>query len=386
MPQSIASKADLGPGMTRLPDHARISPLWSETSSTKGTTVAMSSRSSDKNAVRQSASGLIQPFARPRHSLLTRIDFLTLKLFIAVIEETSLARAAERENIATSAVSKRISDLEHAVGVPLIKRHHKGIEPTPAGRTFLNHARTILRDMTQLESEIFDYSAGVRGHVRVYANDSTIFGYLPEELSEFLRFCPMVQVEFESKVSSDILTAIAENEADIGLFAGDIPTHGLTVFPYHRDRLMAVVGRDHPLAARGSVQLADLLDYDFIDQQRNSSIEMILLRAAASLGRTLKGRIRVSGFDAICRMVEAGLGVGVLPERFVMRMSGLAVQTLPLDEPWAERQHKICVLDPDNLPHAARLLLQHLIRNADAPSQATIPPSSMENSPPREAV
>lgn len=337
-------------------------------------------RMSDKGIVKKSGSGNIQPFAMPRRSLLTRIDFLTLKLFIAIIEEKSLAKAAERENIATSAVSKRISDLEHAVGVSLITRHHKGIESTPAGRTFLNHARTILRDMAQLESEIFDYSAGVRGHVRVFANDSTIFGYLPEELSEFLSLCPMVQVEFESKVSSEILTAIAENEADIGLFAGDLPTHGLTVYPYHRDRLMVIVSENHPLAGRNSVKLPDLLDYDFIDQQRNSSIEMILLRAAATIGRTLKGRIRVSGFDAITRMVEAGLGIGVLPERFVTRMSGLRVKALSLEEPWAEREHKICVLNPNSLPHAARLLLQHLIRNADTPSQGTIPPSSMANS------
>lgn len=364
-------------------DRATMPLPWSTGPGRQGAAGVMSSRSSDKNAVEQPASGQIRPFARPRHSLVTRIDFLTLKLFVTVVEEKSLAKAAERENIATSAVSKRMSDLEHTVGAPLIKRHHKGIEATPAGRTFLNHARTILRDMAQLESEIFDYSEGVRGHVRIFANDSTIFGYLPEELSEFLRFCPQVQVEFESKVSSDILTAIAENEADIGIFAGDIPTHGVSVYPYHRDRLTVVVAEDHPLADRQRVRLAELLDYDFIDQQRNSSIEMILLRAAASLGRTLKGRIRVSGFDAICRMVEAGLGIGVLPERFVTRMSGLAVKALVLDEPWAERQHKICVLDPDKLPHAARLLLQHLIRHADDPSQAAIPPSSTANSPAR---
>jgi DNA-binding transcriptional LysR family regulator len=343
----------------------------------------MSSLIVDKKAAGQL--GSIQPLPRPRHSLLTRVDFTTLKLFIAVAEERSMAKAAERENIATSAVSKRISDLEHAVGAALVKRHHKGLELTPAGRSLLIHARTILRDMAQLESEVFDYSTGVRGHIRVFANDSTIFGYLPEELSEFLRSYPGVRVEFESKVSCDILTAVAENEADIGIFSENSPTHGLTVYPYHRDRLMVVVARDHPLAERERVRFADLFDYDFIDQQRNSSIEMILLRAAASLGRTLKGPIRVSAFDATCRMVEAGLGVGILPDHFVMRMSGMAVRALHLDEPWAEREHKLCVLDPEGLPHAARLLLQHLIRCADAPSQAAEPMSSMENSAVRRA-
>ena len=323
----------------------------------------------------------------PSRSLLSRIDFLTLKLFTAVAEEKSLAKAAERENIATSAVSKRISDLEHAVGIALITRHHKGVAPTPAGRTFLQHARTVLRDLAQLESEIFDYSAGVKGQVRVFANDSTIFGYLPEEVREFLEQHPHVQVDFEAKVSPDVLSGVAEGAADIGLFAGDIPTHGVVVYPYHRDRLLAVVPEDHRLASRESLSITDLLEHDFIDQERGSSVEVILLRAAAALGRTLKGRIRVSSFTAMCRMVEAGLGVSVAPERFVSRMSGMRLKAIPLAEAWAERQHKICVLDPDALPHAARLLLQHLIRKgcADAPSQDAIPatPEASSRSLPR---
>ncbi|SFI04490.1 DNA-binding transcriptional regulator, LysR family [Bosea sp. OK403] len=325
----------------------------------------------------------------PGRGLLARIDLLTLKLFITIIEEQSIAKAAERENIAASAVSKRISDLEHAVGVPLIKRHHKGVDATPAGRVFLHHSRVILRDLAQLESEVFDHSSGVRGHVRVFANDSTIFGYLPEELAEFLALHPQIRVEFEAKVSPDIIRAVAESAADIGLFAGHLPTADLTVHPYHRDRLLVVVPTEHELAGRPSLKLADVLEHDLIEQERGSSIELLLLRAASTMGRSIRGRIRVGSFDAMCRMVEAGLGVGVVPELFARRIvNSINIRAIALDEPWAIRQHKICTRDPASLPHAARLLLQHLISKAgqgepsrDEPSQDAIPASREATSP-----
>src|SRR5215213_11729610 len=87
-----------------------------------------------------------------------RFDLLTLKLFIAVVEEQSIARAAERENIVPSAVSKRISDLEADLKVSLIQRHNRGIATTPAGNALLRHARSVLRDLGQLEGELVFYT------------------------------------------------------------------------------------------------------------------------------------------------------------------------------------------------------------------------------------
>jgi DNA-binding transcriptional LysR family regulator len=307
----------------------------------------------------------------PSRNILARIDFLTLRLFVAIIEEESIAKAAERENIATSAVSKRISDLEHALGTSLISRHHKGITSTPAGRSLLIHARIVLRDLAQLELELLDHAAGLRGHIRVFANDSTIFGFLPEELKEFLELYPNVSVEFEAKVSPDILKAVTKGEADIGLFAGDLATHDLTVHPYHRDRLVVVVPEQHPLAQRRALKLNDLLEHALIDQERGSSIELLLSRAAAEIGRSIAGRIRVGSFHSMCRMVEAGLGIGVVPERFAVRIiSSSRIKSIVLDEPWASRQHKICTRDPKELPNAAQLLLKHLLGHAglSAPS------------------
>jgi DNA-binding transcriptional LysR family regulator len=302
-----------------------------------------------------------------RRGFVNRLDLFTLKLFVTVIEERSIARAAERENIATSAASRRISDLEHAIGTPLITRHHKGIDSTAAGRAVLRHARVVLGNLALLEDDLADYSAGISGQVRVVANDSTIFGYLPEELAEFLKLHPKVQVDFEAKVSPDILRAVAERAADIGLFAGDLVAEGLSIHPYHRDRLVVLVPERHHLATRASVGFVELLKEELIDQERGSSIEALILRAAAILGQSPRGRIRVSSFHQMGRMVEAGLGIGIVPELFALRIketSGIAV--LGLDEAWAERQHKICTCDAEPLSQAARLLVQHLVKSAAA--------------------
>lgn len=305
----------------------------------------------------------------PSRGLISRIDFLTLRLFSTILEEQSIARAAEKESIATSAVSKRISDLETALGTPLLVRHHKGISPTAAGKALLYHSRVVLHNLAQLEAELSDHAEGVRGYVRVVANDTTIFGYLPEELREFLAEHPKVRIEFEAKVSPDILKAVSEGDADIGLFAGDIPTDDLVIYPYKRDRLVAVVPEGHALAERHSVRFMELLNEGLIEQERGSSIERILAQAASAAGRSVAGKIRVASFDAMCRMVEAGLGVGVVPERFAIRIiHSMRVKSLVLDEAWAFRDHKICARDPNALPKAAQLLLGHLIEKAGGPS------------------
>ncbi|HLI13783.1 MAG TPA: LysR family transcriptional regulator [Alphaproteobacteria bacterium] len=297
-----------------------------------------------------------------------RLDLLTLKLFMAIVEEQSIAKAAEREHIAASAVSRRISDLEEALGTPLLHRHYRGIDPTPAGRALLQHAHTIMRDLAQLESELVGYSKGMRGHVRIFANDSTIFSYLPEELSGFLAEHPMVRIEFNAEVSPAIVQAVSENAADIGIFAGDIQTGDLQVFPYHKDRLVVVVPRGHPLGECEKVKFFDLIDYELIDQEKRSSIETLLLRASHALGRSPKTRIRVGSFDATCRMIQANLGIGIMPERFAATMASVMnISAVALDEPWAIRQHWLCVRDMSSLPVAARLLVKHLVP-ADIPT------------------
>lgn len=291
------------------------------------------------------------------------IDLLTLKLLVAVVEEQSVAKAAEREHIAASAVSKRIADLEKSVKVQLFRRHRTGLSPTPAGHALLHHARVLMRDLAQMDSELGDYAQGVRGSIRVFANMSAMLQYLPGDLSRFLTMHPLIRVDLEEATSPLIVRAVADGVAEIGIYGGNIPAPGLTVLPYRQDRLVVVVPARHPLRKHSSVRLSAVLPYDLVGMQKGSSIDALVVKAATDLGRPVKLRIRTSGFDAIARMVQAGLGIAIMPQLVAdSYRSALKLTAIGLQESWAIRRLDLCVLDLASLPAAARLLVEHLTK------------------------
>ena len=290
-----------------------------------------------------------------------RFDLLSLQLFVAVCEEQSIARAADRENIAASAVSKRISDLEGRLNTPLFHRSSKGLELTAAAHSLLHHSRVLMRDLKQMEIELAHHASGVSGQVRVYASVSTIIQHLPSDLREFLASHSAIRIDLQEGTSQDAVEAVAENAADIGVFGGVVPRQGLRIIPYRADRLVLLAHIDHPLSTRSSVNFADLTAYDMVGPSKGSFLDSLVLRAASELSRPLKMPIRVNGFETVSSMVEAGLGVGLVPEGCAERyVAGGKLAAVKLDEPWAVRQWNICVQDSQSLPPPVKLLLKHL--------------------------
>jgi DNA-binding transcriptional LysR family regulator len=293
-----------------------------------------------------------------------RFDLLTLQLFVAVVEERSIAQAAEKKHIAVSAVSRRISDLEAMLQVDLLHRQQRGVEPTSAGNALLAHARTVLGNLAQLEADLLGYKHGLRGHVRLFVNASATLESLVDELNRFLVANPFIQIDIEEGISRDIIRAVADNRADIGIFGGSILAPGLSVFPYREDHLVVIVSPTHPLAVRAKLKFADLLDYEFVSLGKGSSIDTLCVRAAAELGRQLRWRIRVSSFDAIFLMVEARMGVGIVPREIIEpRLADTGLVAIALNESWARRPLMLGVRDVDSLPPATQMLLDHLRRS-----------------------
>jgi DNA-binding transcriptional LysR family regulator len=298
-----------------------------------------------------------------RPALVPQLDLLTLRLFVAVCEERSIKRAALREHIAVSALSRRISDLETSLKVTLLRRHSQGVEPTPAALPLLHHARIVMRDIAQMQSELADCIAGVKGTIRVHANIWAIAEYLPAQLRTFLAEHPQISVEIEESLSSAIIKAVAERVADIGIIGSNVVADGLHVLPYRSDRLVVVMPPEHPLADRASVRLADLLPYDIIGAKRGSALDQLVLGGMAELGEALRIRVRISGFDTLYRMAEAGLGVGLGPSASAARYcQTMRLVMVPLAEVWAERRLNLCVA-AGSLPPHIRLLVEHLCRD-----------------------
>ena len=296
-----------------------------------------------------------------------KLDPVSLRLFVAVMEESTIAAAAEREHLAASAVSRRLADLEDALRVDLFTRSNRGATPTAAAFALLHLARGVLNDLDGIASQMREYGTGVRGHVRVVANISAITQFLPGELQRFLAQHPQVDVRLQEQISTAIAHSVAENAADIGILNDGIYGERLTLLPYRTDELVLVVPTGHPLARRKSVRLTDALAFDFVGMHPGSAINNQLTRAAAEAQLPLKLRIQVTGYDALCLMVAAGLGVGVMPRGSAALYSGsLAVRTVTLAEPWAQRRLVLCVRSYESLSSVSRLLVDHLRTSAGA--------------------
>ncbi|WP_168788503.1 LysR substrate-binding domain-containing protein [Paraburkholderia aromaticivorans] len=293
-----------------------------------------------------------------------RFDLIDLNLFTHIAEANSLTRGAERSHLSLPAASTRVKNLEEQVGVKLLSRTSQGVKVTAPGETLLAHARRVLRQLEQLTGDLQEYASGVKGHVRVFANTTAMSEFLPGVLRSYLVNHPDVTVDMQERLSPDIVRAVQEGVVDIGIVAGNVRTEGLEAMPYQRDRLVLACALSHPLAAHTHTAFVDTLEYDFVGLPEASAIHSFLKRAAADLQRTLRWRIQVSNFETACRMIEANVGVGVLPERTARRHAKtMALRIVQLDDDWAERQLQICVADLGALPLFARNLVDLLVED-----------------------
>jgi DNA-binding transcriptional LysR family regulator len=300
-----------------------------------------------------------------------RIDFVSLKLFIAVADELSLTKAGEREHLSLAAVSKRVSDLESHVGSALLYRQHKGVALTPAGHSLLHHARNLLSNVEQMHADLSEFSSGIKGHVRIQANASATIEYLPDSLSTFKRLAPEVRIDLEERLSAEIVRSVRDGSTDIGIYAGHVDATDLEVFSYRHDILVLVTHSDHPLAGRQAVRMGDTLDYEHICFQQDTALHARLQNTAVDLDRSLRVRIQLRSFEAICRMIHTGMGIGILPLHAIRNhLPTMRIAAVKLDEQWASRELRLCVRSYEALSLIARQMVDHLL--VDAPMKASI--------------
>ncbi len=290
-----------------------------------------------------------------------RFDLPDLSLFRHVVEAGSITQGAARANLALAAASTRIRNMEDAIGAALLVRNRQGVIPTQAGRTLLQHARTILAQAEKLREDLGAYSGGFFSQVRILSNTNAITEFLPDVLSAFLAAHPHVSIDLEERLSDEIVGLIAEGVGDIGIVAGTVDTSRLVTFPFRSDRFVLVVSPDHPLARRDKVAFADVLDYEFVGLDRASALQRFLADKASRIGRPLKLRVQLRSFDAVCRLVERNAGIGIVPDT-TMRWAArnMAIKAVDLTDTWALRDLTICVRDVKALSAFARQLVEHM--------------------------
>jgi DNA-binding transcriptional LysR family regulator len=289
-------------------------------------------------------------------------DLPDIKLFVNIAEANSLTRGAERSHMSLPAASIRIKNLEEGLGAKLLYRTSQGVTLTPPGQAFMHHARLVLQQLADLRGDLAEYVKGAKGHVRIFANTTAMAEFLPAVLPKFLASHPDVNIDLKERLSNDIVRAVSEGKVDIGIVAGNVRTEGLEILPYVEDRLVLVTSNSHALAERDEIEFVEALGHDFVGMVEASAIHGFLAQAANDLHRSIKIRIQVGNFETACRMIEANVGLGVLPFSAASRHAkSMGIQIVEIKDEWAVRKLQICVRSVQALPVFARELIELLV-------------------------
>ncbi|WP_353194240.1 LysR substrate-binding domain-containing protein [Pusillimonas noertemannii] len=297
-----------------------------------------------------------------------RFDLIDLQLIVFVADEGSLTRAATRMHISLPAASVRMKNLESALDLPLFDRRNSGIALLPAGQVLLEHARQVVAQIERLQADLMRHVQEGQGSLRVLANTTAMTEFLPLVLNRFLVDHPNVSFELRERLSEEIVRAVSEGAADVGIVAGEVQADRVRLIPYRSDRLVLISGLAHPLAGKRSVSFSEALENDFIGLHEGSAIHFFLGHAAREARKALKVRIQVTDFETMCRMAESNVGVGVLPEKLARRHAGnMAIHLIRLTDSWASRDLRICTQDREPLPALTQALVEFLIETKSLP-------------------
>jgi molybdate transport repressor ModE-like protein len=296
-----------------------------------------------------------------------RFDLIDLKLFVHIAESGSITAGAKLAHLSLPSASARIHGMEEGLNLALLERGRRGAEPTEAGRALLHHARAIARQLDDMRADLAQFGSGLKRQVRLLCNTSAMTEFLPEALAGFLASHPQLSIDLEERLSRDIVRAVTDGAADIGIVTDAVDSAALQTLPFRDDPLVLVMARKHPLAQcigkRRGVLFADALDQDFIGLAGDSALQQYAAEQASRLGRQMHCKIRLRSFEAVCRMVASGAGVAILPETAARRSADLeALRVVALNDDWADRKLLICVRDHAALPVHVRELVAVLRR------------------------
>jgi DNA-binding transcriptional LysR family regulator len=291
-----------------------------------------------------------------------RFDLVDIQLVLNVTEAASITHGAARSGLALASASERIRDMEQALGASLFERQRRGVTPTPAGLALVHHARLVTQQLEQMRGDLSQFAKGLRGRIRLLSNTAATLEILPPLLGAFLASHPNVDIDVEERPSPEIVRAVAGGRADLGIVADTVDAAAeLETIPFAEDRLVLVTPRRHALGRRRRIAFRDVLDQDFVGLAGDSALRTYIEGQAARAGHRLKTRVRLPGFDAICRVVESGIGVAIVSKVAAERCRrSMAIEKIPLADAWALRHLRICARSFRALPIHARELVATL--------------------------
>lgn len=266
-------------------------------------------------------------------------DFRQLRYFIAVAEELSFTRAAQRLHLSQPPLSQQIQALEQDLGVRLLERDKRNVMLTPPGRLFLDQSRQILAMADEARTQVAEAAAGFSGHLKLaYTVSVSFHPALPQTLLKLGQNAPKVRVWLSEMYSEPQFSAIRNGQIDVG-FVRDVPTHEddarvLRLDVIDREPLLLALPAGHRLAGRQSVELGEVAGDPFVVQPRELAATLYdrLVRLAANAGFHPVIRQHAQQINGLLALVAAGIGLALVPASMqVVKLAG--VSYVPLADP-----------------------------------------------------
>jgi DNA-binding transcriptional LysR family regulator len=292
-------------------------------------------------------------------------DLTDLQLFLQVVDQGSITQGAERSHLSLASASARIKAMEKAVGAPLLTRHRRGVMPSPTGWLLVAHAREIVGQIARMRSELARYSDGLRSPLLIQANTSATETLLPTAIAQFLADNPDIDLELEERPSHDIVTAVVDGRAELGIIADTVDSGRLECITLRPDQLVVIVAADHDLSTRTQIAFSECMSHPFVGFTEANPLQEHLSGQAQPLGLRPRYRAHLPTTEAICGAVAAGVGIAVVPALAAARWRrSYQLHSLELTNTWAQRHLLLCCRERSGLSAPAAALAAHLVSAA----------------------
>jgi LysR family transcriptional regulator, carnitine catabolism transcriptional activator len=288
-----------------------------------------------------------------------------LRTFIAVAQNQSFRGAAEELASSQPALTAHVKDLESYLGVALFKRTTRRVTLTSEGEMLLARAKRWLTDIDAAVDELKHHAAVQRGRIRVGCTSSIAMSLLPVALKDFRKAHARIDVQIFDEASEILEQRLLAGEIDFAVGPALQRTNGNEFRHLVSDPFMAICPLGHPLESASSVGLADLAEHALIMMRPGLNMREEIDRAFSERGCEPKPVIEVFHHYTVVELVEAGLGLGVLPRMTVGNLQRRRLKALKIISPEIVREFGVTIRRAEPLSTAGALFVESLRRTAE---------------------
>jgi len=291
-----------------------------------------------------------------------KFDTTTVRLILAIAEEGSISRAADKLSLAVAAASRRVSDLEEQLGAKLFRRVPHGAELTESGGRLLEYVRQIDNLIDRMQGDAEALNHGLEGRIIIGAPKAVVIQFLAREIAAIQQKYPRVALKIVEENSRIVQQLLRDKVIDVGIYEKKSGFLDLKKFAYREDRLVLVHSRAHFEFGAAPISIDDLLDVPIVSLGKGSAVLSAVERAYRSRGRLFANNLTVNGFDTMLAMVRHGLGVGLMPPDVLQSFRPEpALASVELDGDWASRHYVLSCIEGHAQEQTLRNIVQTLL-------------------------